>query len=391
MTHRRRPTAGLLGGSALLALLLAPAAIAQQDRPAQPEQPQDPAATELDPERPAQAEDAPPADPPQEVQDRQLAESMDDELPPNQGGRRRGTAMMIPEGWARIAIDYNGDGRVDAVETIYTADLIMARNRSVQRRQGGNVGQGARGGQAMGSPDRSGPQSTELSGTIREIREFNLAGFDQPHKIARVETGEGRVAKVDFGPTDQLQNVNLQQGDEVTVRGRRGMINDRPLLMAQEITKGQQTATIRRPSDRMLKRVRGQVQGTREANFRGRREPHVIARVNLRGGRTAPIILGPKSKVSNLNLSEGDSVAMLVRPGRLNGRLAMIAEQIRSGDQTIEIRDPVERRARTESGSSGSGGGQGQSPTSGEARSNSPSGGGAPPPPRPPEAPGSGR
>ena len=35
---------------------------------------------------------------------------------------------------------------------------------------------------------------------------------------------------------------------------------------------------------------------------------------------------------------------MLVRPARLNGRQAMVAEQVRVGDQTITIRDAAGQR-----------------------------------------------
>jgi hypothetical protein len=118
--------------------------------------------------------------------------------------------------------------------------------------------------------------------------------------------------------------------------------------MAQSVSKGEDAIEVESPDDGLIKRVRGEVVGTRTVVFRGHDEDHLITEIELRSGNRAEVILGPKSKLDGLELKEGDAVALLVRPAMLNGGPAMAAEQIRFGDEVIAVSDPVEQPVRTE-------------------------------------------
>lgn len=345
--RRSRLLAVVLGGSPLLALLMPATTTAQQPDPPPP--------------RPITVPPAPAPAPGQEGQqaprinaetsvdqrreDRQLAESIRSETVTDPGSAR----VAIPSGWVRVAVDLDGDGTFDAVETLHIDDLSRARmasaNRQRQRIGGGSQDTG------MIAPRQADqrPQSDtiELSGTVREIREFPLSGVASPHRIARVATDQG-TAKVDFGPADALHALEIGEGDEVTVIGHRGMINDRPILMARSVSKGEGSIDVQSPDDGMIKRVRGEVIGTRTVIFRGHDEDHLVSQIELRGGNRAEVILGPKSKLDGLELKEGDAISLLVRPALLNGEPVMAAEQIRFGDQVIAVSDPVEDPVQTE-------------------------------------------
>ena len=67
---------------------------------------------------------------------------------------------------------------------------------------------------------------------------FKLARFDQPQLIARVENEQGRMAKVDLGPEDQLAPLDLVAGRPD--RGDRPPRHDQrsPMLMAVEVPRG---------------------------------------------------------------------------------------------------------------------------------------------------------
>ena len=266
-----------------------------------------------------------PAD--QRRQDRQLAKGMREEEEPEQ--REFSAQSDRP---VRIAIDSDGDGNFDTVETIDASALSRALRYSNDRLK-----------QTRGLP------TVRLSGTIQAMTEVALFSFDQPHKVARVANDEGRSAKVDLGPADQLDELGLAEGDAIEVVGHRGMINDRPVLMAVEVTKDERSARLDRPTDNYMKRVRGELRGTRTSRFRDRDEPFVIAEFSTAGGRETTVILGPESVFKDVDLSEGASAAMLVRPARLNGRKAMVAEQIRIGDRTISIQNSVGRRPKLQS------------------------------------------
>ena len=314
MNLRHRWNAGPLAAAGLL--LLGPAADARQvvePEPVVPARTVPPAV--IAEEEPAVAVEVPVQEesaPAQAAQDRLLADDLKDAEPESAAA----AAVVIPEGWVRIAIDTDGDGTFDAVETVARPDLMRALQAGVERRMGGappRAMQGPAAGMQGPAAGMQGPAAgmmaadrpIELTGTVRETREFDLAGLDGPHTFARLESADGRIAKLDLGPADGLHDYELNPGDEITVRGRRGMINERPVLMVQELSKGDRTGAIDRPDDRMLKRVRGTVLATRTASFRGRGEDHVIARIELPSGRQEPVILGPVSRVGDLDLAAG--------------------------------------------------------------------------------------
>jgi hypothetical protein len=47
--------------------------------------------------------------------------------------------------------------------------------------------------------------------------------------------------------------------------------------------------------------------------------------------------MGPKSKVNQLDLSQGDEVRLLVRPAKVNGQPAMVADEIWANGKHVDI------------------------------------------------------
>jgi len=267
----------------------------------------------------------------------------------------------VPEGYVRIWTDTDGDGRFDSVETIYAFDLEQARRSSADRRGGGPGGMqgGEEGGMWI---------EERVEGKIRDLKHIRLYGMGEEHTLARVETREGRTARVDLGPRKALAGLNLKDGDQVSVAGLPGLINDREVLMASRVESGGKTVQVEPTAARSLQRVKGQVTGIRTAKFRGREGDQIIADLRLHSGRRETVILGPRSSLSDLEIKRGDELAVLVRPGRLNGNSALVAEQVRAGDRTIEIQRTSTRNRTTsksgdnqrESGGEGSSGDQSQ-------------------------------
>ena len=73
------------------------------------------------------------------------------------------------------------------------------------------------------------------------MKTVKLAGMDGEHVMARVETQNGRTAKVHLGPKDALSDMKLKEGSQITVTGSRGLINDQPMLMARRVEADGQT------------------------------------------------------------------------------------------------------------------------------------------------------
>lgn len=263
-----------------------------------------------------------------------------------------------PEGWARIGIDYSGDGIVDRYEYIYIPDLDQALARSAQRESGERMSQYQRevpppsgyymprgtyqSGTGIGPsvPVRS---MDTVTGTLRDLMQIRLAGVNQEHLIARVDTPEGRTARVDLGPVEAVSGLNLKDGDRITVAGNRGTIDDTEMLMAQRVEAAGRTVTVDLPYDRRLGRYSGEVLGIRTASFRGVNGPeHVFARVRLDRGVTTAVDLGPVNQLGNLDFNTlvGKEISFLGHPAYIRNKMALVAEELRVDGQTYTVNWP---------------------------------------------------
>jgi hypothetical protein len=248
---------------------------------------------------------------------------------------------LEPEGWIKIAVDRDGDGRFDAVETIHAFDLERARQVSQQRRQDQQHASQYRAREAR----RQGPRMSRMNerqmfrieGKLMDTKTIQLRGIEGKELIGRVQTQDGRVAKVALGPQNQLKNLNLQEGDQVAVLGKVGAINDRAMLIAYDVRANGNTIRVNRPPGvQGLRHFSGEIEKTRTAKLRNVDQKQTVARVRLDEGPTMDVILGPQSDVQRLNLQQGDEVAFLGYQARLDRRPALVAEEVAAHNQIVK-------------------------------------------------------
>ncbi len=300
---------------------------------------------------------------------------------------QQGQWQLTPEGWVRIGYDLDGDGNFDTYEYISYYDLQKAREGSQQRR---NAQRGERDfsrayfdvGQAQGQDrsrnqqqaqrmnqqqdrsqnqqqaqrqnqqqDRSRSQELSLNqsrqasdrwkfdriqGTIKEMNTVDLTGMDESHSVARLELDNGRMAKVDLGPKRKVEESNFKKGDDITIFGSSGRINDKPMLMAHWIEYDNKVVSIRRPQDRNMRRYNAEVVKTKETNVRDSGNL-LMARVKFEDGRTTIVNLGPSDTLKAYNVKPGVKIDMLTRPVNIDGKRALVAEQLEIGDKVVDI------------------------------------------------------
>ncbi len=265
-----------------------------------------------------------------------------------QSGQQQVRLQLDPEGWVRIAADYDGDGRFDAVETIFAFDLQRAQQMSRQRRQGQRNTQSQYGASYRGQDDRQMQRRdvrqmarhplSRIQGQVRDLTTVQLFGNQDQEVLARVQTQQGRTAKVALGPRQKIQQLRLQEGDQITVLGKPGRINERAMLIAYRVEAGGNSLNVNRQfQDRGLRPFRGELLGTRTTKLRNMDQQQVIARVRLDQGQTVQAILGPQSKVQNLNLQQGDQITVLGHIARLNQQPALVAEQVAANQNVVTV------------------------------------------------------
>ncbi|MEQ8822277.1 MAG: hypothetical protein RLY93_18740 [Sumerlaeia bacterium] len=280
-----------------------------------------------------------------------------------QGQNQQGQNMNLqldPQGFVTIAYDYDQDGRVDAYESIYAYDLERARAQSRQRQgqQGRQQSQrwGQQQGQRQGQQSQrwnQGQQRTEqmsqrqgqqarqvqrtVQGTIENLKAVQLNGMDERTQLARIQTNDGRLAKVALGPESRIQRLNLQEGDKVKVHGYSGRINNRSILVAQKVTSpdSNRSVSTNMQDTKRTRAVDGRVMNTRTVNLQGQDNDFVIADVRTDDGQRHTVVLGPENRTNRLNLEQGDDLFVLATPARLNDNKALIATKAHANNRVV--------------------------------------------------------
>lgn len=277
-----------------------------------------------------------------------------------------------------VAVDYDRDGRYETVETIYVYDFEKARQESESRKQenrdrawsdqsmkdrsANKQNQQQRGRQnenasknRLASMKRHQQSQQDQSksahdaslasvqGTIESTHTEKLAGSDSSWMLARIESQDGEMVVVCLGDRKQLSGMKLQSGDMVQIKGVRSRLNDREIVMATQVTHDGSTLETPLPNRVQLKRVKAELLKKDTVRFRGFDEPHLLAKVKTKSGRTILVNMGPESKYEDVNLSSGSSMRLLVRPGTIAGERAMIAQEVKIGDATVELPRPDDR------------------------------------------------
>ncbi len=234
--------------------------------------------------------------------------------------------------WVWVGYDWDRDGKIDYGEYMFSYDIQRARASSQVRASQEGVTQE----QAAG---RTGDFRT-VTGNVKSLKKAKFVGMDEQHVIARVQTRQGRTARVDLGPESNLRNANLREGDRVTVQGRRGTVNDEGVLMADAIRTGDRNIAIKRTGDFNMKRYSGEIVKVKTAtpkSFSAREQ--VFARVKLDRGPTSAVHLGPKDKLQGTDLQnlEGKKIAFLAHKANIGDKTALVADQVRLDNRTINL------------------------------------------------------
>ena len=109
----------------------------------------------------------------------------------------------------------------------------------------------------------------QLTGRVLNTREVSFHEGAPEHMVVFVETGDGVGRIVDLGPVDRLQNVQIEEGAQISVRGETFMSGDRRILAAIQLQIGEETIEIqsRQPGQRQ-QQFGGEQSGTQRRAFR---------------------------------------------------------------------------------------------------------------------------
>jgi hypothetical protein len=95
----------------------------------------------------------------------------------------------------------------------------------------------------------------------------------------------------------------------------------------------------RQQPDRKATAIRftGTIGEVHTTNFEGATEPHLLLRILHTDGKNALVDVGPADALAKLNMRRGDTIGVLAQMGTINGRPALIADEVTHESTTVKI------------------------------------------------------
>jgi hypothetical protein len=203
----------------------------------------------------------------------------------------------------------------------------------------------------------------QTSGKVVSIHTVKMIGMLDPHVMAKIQTEQGDTDIADLGSAADLKfnGIEPHEGQQLWVSGRVGRINDKELLVAENLSESKmvtitRTAPLREESEKhaaarsegndvasgkdgkvsktesvdagmQVRTIEGTVIHTRNLKIEGELEEHVFAKLQTESGIVV-VDLGTTSAMPKVNLGEGQSVAVTGFVGHCKSKPIIVADSV---------------------------------------------------------------
>ena len=206
----------------------------------------------------------------------------------------------------------------------------------------------------------------QTSGKIISSHSVNLSGLPDPHILVKLKGEDGEVDIVDLGLATELKSSGLEasEGKMLWVDGRIGKINDKELIMAENISETKLVSVVRKSSLReesvkhadartnkadapatatgtdekparkevvdsgmQVRTIEGVVMHSRNMKIEGEAEEHVLVKVQTEQGIVV-LDLGNVSTLPKVEIAEGKAIAATGYVGTINGKPLIVADSV---------------------------------------------------------------
>ncbi len=141
----------------------------------------------------------------------------------------RGPIMRINDQLVMIAKEVEADGQVVQIRRPFPGGHQSSQQAQTQ----------------SGQTSQQASRQT-LSGQVQTVKELKVKGTGKTHQLVRVKTQEGQQIVADLGTKRELRELNLTNGQQVTIQGRQLRVNGKPFLLADQISTDGKTVQIDR-------------------------------------------------------------------------------------------------------------------------------------------------
>ncbi|REK18808.1 MAG: hypothetical protein DWQ37_03100 [Planctomycetota bacterium] len=171
-------------------------------------------------------------------------------------------------------------------------------------------------------------KAAKASGTIERTKQVKVRG--KQHTVVSIKPADGPNVVADLGRTDRLSELDVKNGQQITVAGLPTQVGDKKVLLATTFDVGGQERNV----NRQRRDLHGKVVDTRKAKVRGRQ--HLIAIVENDKGNKVAVDFGPAERL-DLEVSKGDQLTFRGAPVKIKDKRMFMALSIDRDGETVKI------------------------------------------------------
>lgn len=223
------------------------------------------------------------------------------------------------------------------------------------------------------APAKEGDQAAQVGmlvqtcGKVVKTHSVQLVDIESPHVLAKIQTEQGDTDIVDLGTAEDLKanGIDPCEGKQLWVSGRIGRINDKELVVAENLSESKFVTIARTPllkesekhaaargagkdaapvagkdatpgadgkastvdTGMTARIIDGKVISTQKLKFDGEPEEHTLAKLQTELGIVV-VDLGEASAIPKVDLNEGQLIAVTGFVGHLNEKPIIVADMV---------------------------------------------------------------
>jgi hypothetical protein len=181
----------------------------------------------------------------------------------------------------------------------------------------------------------------QLNGEIRRMHEIRLPEFKEAFLVALMRTDQGRKALAVLGPADELQDLDLRDGDHVAVQGLCLTVDGHPVCLTQQLrAHGQTLQAAQRSQEEMVRRsqqVRGKVVRTKDIDLPGINQDVTVAVLQGDDGQKYITCLGTTEELKDVEVNRGDQLTVRGPEFRIGEHRFVLAREVNARGHTVHI------------------------------------------------------
>lgn len=179
-----------------------------------------------------------------------------------------------------------------------------------------------------------------IQGELESVDRVHFDLVPDDHHVVRVRLDDGRVVFADLGRELTLDQLDLEEGDEITLDGRRRWIEGKPIFVLDRIS-GEDLTWEVLPENVNLdapRSISGTIRGFQRVGLVGGGQHVLVKLFSDQGAVVAD--LGAPDRLQGLNLQRGDPLTLHGRRLWLDGHLVFWAQRL----ETDQRSEPVSLR-----------------------------------------------